>query len=101
MQNNFEKMRKKSNKSIREIAEYLDVKESTVYDWQSGRHSINQKYLIKLSDFFGCSIDDILGNATKEYLSQDAKILQAARATKLSDDEIVDLLNNLGKYTKK
>ena len=101
MHNNLEKMRKIAGRSISEVSDHMDVVPTTVYDWQSGRRGMSADILIKLSQFLKCTTDDILGNSAVEYESNDAKILQAARATKLSDDEIVDLLNNLGKYTKK
>jgi transcriptional regulator with XRE-family HTH domain len=51
-----------------EIEQKLSIPRSTIYDWRKGRSRSYKKYAIELAEFFGVSIDYILGktNIKKE-----------------------------------
>lgn len=44
-----------------ELAEILHVKQNTISNWENGRTEINNTDAIKLADFFGVSVDYLLG----------------------------------------
>lgn len=46
--------------TIREVAEKLDVNESTVANWETGKTTISAKHLSMLSDLYGRKMDDFL-----------------------------------------
>lgn len=44
----------------KQVAEYLEVAESTVVNWESGRYSISAENLSKLSCLYKLKMDDFL-----------------------------------------
>ena len=52
--------RKKAGKTVKEVADYLGVSSVAVYYWETGTHSPRLSKLIRLSSFYGCSVDDLL-----------------------------------------
>lgn len=59
--NNLKILRNRKGASQKEMAEYLDVSKSAYNMYESGSRSMNPDILSKLSDYFGVSIDVILG----------------------------------------
>ena len=59
--NNLKILRSRKGVSQKEMAEYLDVSKSAYNMYESGQRSMNPDVLAKLSDYFGVSIDTILG----------------------------------------
>lgn len=59
--NNLKILRKRKNVSQKELSEYLNVSRSAYNMYESGTRSMNPAILSKLSDYFGVSIDTILG----------------------------------------
>lgn len=52
----LKKIRKKYNFSKEYVANILKVKESLVSDWESGRLTLNDEYMEKLSLFYGVNL---------------------------------------------
>ena len=52
----LKKIRKKYNFSKEYVANILKVKESLVSDWESGRLTLNDEYMEKLSLFYGINL---------------------------------------------
>lgn len=52
--------RKELNLSQSELAEMVGVGQSTIAMWESGERMPRVKFLKKLSEIFGCSIDHLL-----------------------------------------
>lgn len=54
-----------------ELAELLHVKQNTISNWENGKTEINNSDAIKLANFFGISVDYLLGVSQEkepEYL---------------------------------
>jgi transcriptional regulator with XRE-family HTH domain len=43
-----------------QLAEKMDVKQSTVAMWENGKSLPRTEILIKLADLFGCTIDELV-----------------------------------------
>ena len=52
--------RKKNKLTQRELADKLFVNQNTVSQWETGRSEPPIDILIKLSDLFGCTIDELV-----------------------------------------
>ena len=57
----FKDLRKDKNLLQQEIAIKINITRSTISDWENERSEPNIDQLLKLSDFFNCSIDFLLG----------------------------------------
>ncbi|MCL2774574.1 MAG: helix-turn-helix transcriptional regulator [Oscillospiraceae bacterium] len=56
-------MRKKKKLTIRELARKFNVAESTVSMWENGARNPEMTTLIKLAEFFRCSVDFLVGKS--------------------------------------
>ncbi len=45
----------------RQIAEYLSINQSTYSDYETGRTTISVEALIKLADYYGVTLDYLVG----------------------------------------
>lgn len=70
MPRNFKEARLLRNLKITEVAAILDVAQSTISSWESGRLFPTPENLIKLSKLYGVSIDYLIGNSS--YFDYDA-----------------------------
>ena len=70
MSRNFKEARLLRNLKITEVAAILDVAQSTISSWESGRLYPTPENLIKLSKLYGVSIDYLIGNSS--YFDYDA-----------------------------
>ena len=70
MSRNIKEARLLRNLKITEVAAILDVAQSTISSWESGRLFPTPEYLIILSNLFGVSIDYLIGNSS--YFDYDA-----------------------------
>ena len=59
-------MREDKDLKQRELAEMLNVSQTTYSRYESGELDIPSAALIKLADFYNVSVDDILGRPDKE-----------------------------------
>ena len=50
----------------REIAEYLNVSQNTYSQYENGVISLTAETLIKLADYYGVTVDYILGRGPRE-----------------------------------
>lgn len=66
----IKEFRKKSGLSQVQVAEKLFVNQNTVSQWETGRSSPPIDVLIKLSDLFGCTIDELVRGGTKDVASK-------------------------------
>ena len=64
MSRNFKEARLLRNLKITEVAAILDVAQSTISSWESGRLFPSPENLIKLSKLYGVSIDYLIGNSS-------------------------------------
>ena len=59
--NRLKELRIKSGARQQDIADFLSVAKSTYSYWESGKIQMNYEALLALADYFGCSIDYMLG----------------------------------------
>lgn len=65
---NLKKLRQESRKTQLELATALGLNRSTYNGYEQGFSEPNTDTLIKLADYFGCSVDYLLGHQTKSTL---------------------------------
>ena len=68
---NLKTIRKSLNFTQKEIAQKLNIAEPTYSHYESGRYEPNIDTLIKLSDFFNCSVDYLIGHQTNNVVYLD------------------------------
>jgi len=51
------------NIPARELAAVLGVSKSTIHDWKRGKNHTFLSKAIKVADFFGCSLDYLMGRS--------------------------------------
>ena len=56
-------LREDTDKKQIELAKYLDVKQSTYSDYETGRINIPVDMLIKLAEFYNVSLDYLVGRS--------------------------------------
>ena len=47
-------------KSVREVMSYMNVSDATIYYWESGVTSPRSEKLLRLAEFYGCTVNDLL-----------------------------------------
>ena len=52
------KLLRPRNLTQKQVADYVDVDEATVSNWERGKSKPQYKHLIKLSDLYECKIND-------------------------------------------
>ena len=60
-------LRHDADKTQRELAEYLNVHQTTYSDYELGKLDIPTEILIKLADYYHTSVDYLLGRATNRF----------------------------------
>lgn len=58
----LKELRERKGLSMREAAKQLGLAPSTYHNYESGEREPNSEMLIKLANFYGCSIDYMIGN---------------------------------------
>lgn len=72
--NIIKQLRKGKNLSQDKLANILNVHQTAVSQWEQGRTMPDLEVLKQLSNYFGVSIDYILGNETEKPISKGIKI---------------------------
>lgn len=63
----FRQARLRANKKVSDVMEYMGVSDAAVYQWESGFFYPAAAKLVKLADFYGCTVDELLrGNEVKK-----------------------------------
>lgn len=58
----FKSARIAAGKSIKEVMELLSVSDAAVYQWETGVYVPRSDKLLKLAEFYGTTVDDLLRN---------------------------------------
>ena len=66
MKNNLKNLRKAKKVTQKEIADFLGVSNSAYSQYETGTREPSLDILTKLADYFGVTIDDILGRSEEE-----------------------------------
>lgn len=61
----FRAERIKAGKTVRDVMDHMGVSDAAVYLWESGDALPRADKLIKLSRFYGCTVDDLLRQDTE------------------------------------
>ena len=56
-------LREDHDKKQIELANYLEIKQSTYSDYESGKINIHIDMLIKIADFYGVTLDYLVGRS--------------------------------------
>lgn len=59
-------LRKKSGLSQKEFADLFNVHQTAVSQWETGKTTPDKETLIKIANYFGVSIDYLLGNTEQK-----------------------------------
>lgn len=90
------------NRTQKELTDYLGITKNAFTDWKSGRIKSYNKYLPQIAEFFGVSVDFLIGKEKPKTDDLTDKLLQIWK--QLNDDgkaKLIDYaadLSTLGKY---
>lgn len=56
----LKELREESNKTQKEVAEFLNIQQNTYSQYENGQRQISIDFLIKLANFYQVSVDYIL-----------------------------------------
>lgn len=100
---NLKLLRANAGLNQRDMAQKLNIAKATYAHYESGRSEPSIDTLIKLADYFNCSIDYLLGHETKGILHLDSFTESQQKAIglikKLDDDQMLLLLGYLARMT--
>lgn len=80
---NLEQLRLNTGLSQKCVAEKLKINQKTYWSYESGRTQPDLDTLIKLADFFNCSIDYLLGHQPQNVLYLDSLTDEQKEAVEL------------------
>ena len=87
-----------------DLTNYLGVSKNIFTDWKSGRNTSYMKHLPKIAEFFGVSVDYLLGNEIQSIENNFTYALYNELAHDLSEEQIqqlkqfADFLRNSNKF---
>ncbi len=85
---NLKKLRTNTGISQKELAAYMDVSVQTLFNWENGLFQPSIDDLIKLADYFGVSLDYLVGR--KVEFSEHSYI--RAQLEKIPFDKFLDFI---------
>ena len=59
---NILRLLEERNIQQKELSDYLGLSKNTITGWKNGNNTSYRKYLPKIAEFFGISVDSLLGN---------------------------------------
>lgn len=94
------------NKQQKELTKFLQIGDSSISEWKKGKTKSYLKYIDKIAQFFGVSVDYLLGLSSDSTASEEEKeqknnatdnsdIPSKSLALNISDSELTDILNRL------
>ncbi|MBP3569556.1 MAG: helix-turn-helix transcriptional regulator [Lachnospiraceae bacterium] len=63
---NIRNLREDSDKTQKELADYLHIKQTTYSKYELGKINVPIEVFIKLADYYGVSVDYLLGRTSKK-----------------------------------
>lgn len=98
---NLLNLRKNKGISQQTLADYLNVNQTVISHFETGRNEPDLKTLIKIANFFDCSVDYLIGHQAKNVLYLDSytptKIKIIEELKDLTDDEAYQLLGYIAR----
>lgn len=89
--NRIIKLLKENNKRQTELTDYLGLSKNAFTNWKIGDNTSFMKYLPKIAEFFGVSVDYLLGRETPTAANNFTYALYDELAHDLSEDQIQQL----------
>ena len=103
MKTNIKNARLMNNLDTKDVAKRLQVSLRTYQNYENGTSEMPFELLLQTSKILNCSIDYLLGNATKGLIHLDSYSPEKQRAieliNKLNDNQTAMLLGYLAKMT--
>ena len=87
---NLKCLRIEKNLTQSELAKIIGVSQGTIYFWESKTNEHTRSYMVKLANFFGVTLDDLVGEPV-DNTNVETTISKYYRL-KLKDRQIVDNL---------
>ncbi len=92
---NLKKIREERNINQLKIAMDLEISQESISKYETGLAFPSKKVLLKLADYFGCSIDYLLGRTDNPKLNKDN-----ISAADKKIDNLIFRYNNLSEKSK-
>ena len=89
--NNIIRLLKDRNLKQIELTNHLGVSKNIFTDWKSSRNTSYMKYLPQIAEFFGVSVDYLLGKETSNIENDFTYALYNELAHDLSDEQLKQL----------
>ena len=94
---NLRELRKAKGLTMRELGEILDVAESTISQYETGKREASYETLLRLAEYFGVSVDYILrGDGAIATPSTDSSMTGHTEKTRALLKEILDEMDEDG-----
>lgn len=91
---NILNMAKEKKITNQQLCKILETNPNKIYDWKIGKSKPSAEDVSKLADYFGCSVDYLLGReSTPDIAVLPAKLQELVdTASSLSEEQLSDLL---------
>ena len=92
----LKEIRKKNGLSQQQLAQQLGVTQATLSGWENEKYEIDNTSLLKCSDIFNVSVDELLGKDPTPSLDEQLKDIDFAlygEAHDLTDEEKEDIIS--------
>ena len=91
---NILNMAKEKKITNQQLCKILETNPNKIYDWKIGKSKPSAEDVSKLADYFGCSVDYLLGREnTSDTTVLPAKLQELVdTASSLSEEQLSDLL---------
>ncbi len=95
---NITKLLKINNKTQKDLTDFLGITKNSFTNWKSGHNKSYMKYLPQIADYFGVSVDYLMGREEKPSHSIDQLLDEEdfslfGKVKELTADEKEDVLN--------
>ncbi|OLA37477.1 helix-turn-helix domain-containing protein [Phascolarctobacterium succinatutens] len=105
MPNRLKELRRSAGITQKELASSLGIAQPTLSGWETDRFQIDYDNLVKLADFFGTSIDYILGRSVDEQTtvcnsSPKKEPYNNKPAVRSDEEKLLGVYNSLDKQSK-
>lgn len=93
MQLKLREIRHRAGLTMKELADRIGCSESAVSQYETGKRQPDYETLLKISDYFGVSVDDILGNGKADQETE--RLLEQLKRPELR--ELIDIASGFTK----
>ena len=99
--NNIIRLLKERNIRQKELTEFLSLSHNVFTEWKAGRNTSYMKHLPEIADFFGVSIDYLVGNEQSATLSNDFTYALYNEITHDLSEEQIEQLKKFADFLRK